>query len=170
MAKVDATADNAKATAEDQGVQSYPTIKYFPQGSTTAAEYEGGRGEDDLVGFLNDKLGTHRAVGGGLDATAGTIETLDTIVGKFITGGTWASISSEVVEAARGLKDQYSQYYVKVLDKLAKNEGYAEKELARLQSLVNKGGLASEKVDDLISRSNILRGFVGRTGGQKEEL
>lgn len=36
-----------------------------------------------------------------------------------------------------------------------------EKELARLQSLLKKGGLTTEKVDDLIRRSNILNVFKG---------
>lgn len=29
--------------------------------------YDGGRSEADFVSFLNDKCGTHRAVGGGLN-------------------------------------------------------------------------------------------------------
>lgn len=133
-------------------------------------EYEGGRSEDDLVGFLNTKLGTHRAVGGGLDAKAGTIASLDAIVDKFIAGGNLASISKEATEAAKGLKDQYSQYYIKVLEKLTKSQGYADKELARLENLVKKGGLAPEKLDDLVSRSNILRKFTVGIEHYKEEL
>lgn len=170
IAKVDATADNAKATAQDQGVESYPTIKYFPKGSTTPEEYEGGRSEDDFISFLNAKIGTHRVVGGGLDAKAGTVASLDAIVDKFIAGGNLASISKEAIEAAKGLQDTYGRYYIKVLEKLAKSEGYAEKELARLENLIKKGGLAPEKLDDLISRSNILRKFTGRTESIKEEL
>ena len=172
IAKVDATADNAKATAQDQGVQSYPTIKYFPQGSTTPEDYEGGRSESDFIDFLNTKLGTHRIIGGGLDAKAGTIASLDALVDKFLAGGTLASISTEAAEAARGLKDKYSQYYIKVLEKLGKSQGYAKKELARLENLVKKGGLAPEKLDDLVSRSNILRRFVERKENEsgREEL
>lgn len=162
IAKVDATADNAKATAQDQGVQSYPTIKYFPPGSTTPEEYEGGRNEDDFIEFINAKVGTHRVAGGGLDSKAGTVASLDAIISKFSTGGNLAIISKDVAEAARGLQDKYSQYYIKVLEKLAKSQGYAEKELARLEKLVQKGGLAPEKVDDLVSRSNILRQFTER--------
>jgi protein disulfide-isomerase A6 len=162
IAKVDATADNAKATAQDQGVQSYPTIQYFPKGSTTSEEYEGGRSENDFIEFLNAKVGTHRVAGGGLDATAGTVASLDAIISQFSAGGNLAVISKEVAETARGLQDKYSPYYIRVLEKLAKSQGYAEKELARLENLVQKGGLAPEKVDDLVSRSNILRKFMGR--------
>ncbi|KAI9667538.1 MAG: Protein disulfide-isomerase-like 2-2 [Bathelium mastoideum] len=163
IAKVDAEAPDAKATAQEQGVKSYPTIKFFPKGQDTAVAYEGGRTEADFVTFLNEKAGTHRAVGGGLDATAGTIAALDTIVAKFSEGGqsTLASITKEAQKAAGGLKDKYAEYYVKVLDKLGENKEYVNKELSRLQGIVKKGGLAPEKTDDITKRSNILRRFVG---------
>ncbi len=170
IAKVDATAENAKATAQDQGVESYPTIKYFPKGSTTPVEYEGGRSEEDFISFLNAKLGTHRVVGGALDATAGTVPSLDAIIEKYTAGGNLVNISKEAADAAKGLEDKYSHYYLKVLEKLAKSQGYAEKELGRLQNLLKKGGLAPEKVDDLVSRSNILRKFAERKETIKEEL
>jgi protein disulfide-isomerase A6 len=67
------------------------------------------------------------------------------------------------------LKDKYAQYYVKVFEKISANKGYAEKELKRLEGLIGKGNLAPEKLDDLISRSNILRKFVGQDE-EKSEL
>ena len=170
IAKVDAEAENSKSTAESQGVKSYPTLKYFPKGSTIPVPYEGGRSEKDLIEFMNERAGTHRIVGGGLDAKAGTIAALDTIVGKVSGGGNLATISEEVTKAAQGLKDKYVEYYVKVLEKLSKNQSYAEKELARLQGLIKKGGLAPEKLDDLTSRSNVLRSFLNKAEEIKEEL
>ena len=166
VAKVDAEAENSKSTAEAQGVKSYPTIKYFPKGSSTPIPYEGGRTEKDFVAFLNEKAGTHRAVGGGLDAKAGTIEALDTIVAQMTA---LASISQELTAAAKELKDSYAQYYVKVLGKLSTSERYAEKELARLEGMFKKGGLAPAKMDDLTSRINILRKFSGKES-KKDEL
>lgn len=151
-------------------MESYPTIKYFPKGSTLPEEYQGGRKEDEFISFLNTKLGTHRVVGGGLDAKAGTVASLDAIVDKFTAGGNLASILTEATEAVKGLQDTYSYYYIKVLEKLAKSQGYAEKELARLESLIKKGGLAPEKLDDLVSRSNILRRFTEGKEAVKEEL
>ncbi|MCJ1411869.1 Protein disulfide-isomerase erp38 [Ptychographa xylographoides] len=168
VAKVDAEAENAKATAEDQGVKSYPTIKYFPKGSTTPVAYEGGRTEQDLVAYLNEHAGTHRAVGGGLDAKAGTIEALDTIIGKFTTGATIASITEDATKAAKGLKDKYAEYYVKVIGKMTASSGYAEKELARLEGMLKKGGLAPEKLDDLVSRTNVLRVFTSKDNVKSE--
>jgi len=172
IAKIDAEAENAKSTAEAQGVKSYPTIKYFPKGSTEPVAYEGARSESDFISYLNEHAGTNRAVGGGLNAKAGTIEALDTIVGKVTAGGSLASIAEDVTKAATGLKDnsayKYAEYYVKVLGKMTTNKQYPEKELTRLQSLLKKGGLAPEKLDDLVSRSNILRKFYSGDTAKSE--
>ncbi|KAI9875873.1 MAG: hypothetical protein M1830_007863 [Pleopsidium flavum] len=162
IAKVDAEAENAKATAQEQGVKSYPTIKYFPKGSKAPQAYEGGRSEKELIDFLNENAGTHRAIGGGLDAKAGTIKALDAVVAKLTAGGSLATISEEAQKAGQSLKDKYAEYYIKVFDKLSKSDGYVEKELARLDGLLKKGGLAPAKVDDLTSRSNILKKFAGK--------
>ncbi|KAF2848174.1 disulfide isomeras-like protein [Plenodomus tracheiphilus IPT5] len=159
IAKVDAEAENSKALASDQGVQGYPTIKYFKKGSTEALPYEGGRSEADFINFLNTNSGTHRAVGGGLDATGGTIEAFNSIIEKF--QGAYGDGAEEAKKIAAGLQDKYAQYYVKVFDKIGANKDYAAKELKRLQGLLTKGTLAPEKVDDITSRSNILRKFLG---------
>lgn len=167
IAKVDAEAENAKALAKDQGVTSYPTIKFFKKGTTEPLPYEGGRSEKDFVEFLNTNSGTHRAVGGGLDATGGTIEALDTIVAKF--SNAYADGVKEITKAAGGIKDKYAQYYVKALTKMSTNKEYAEKEYKRLQGLISKGNLAPEKLDDLYSRSNILQKFIPKEA-EKSEL
>jgi protein disulfide-isomerase A6 len=169
VAKVDAEAGNSRATAEDQGVVSYPTIKYFPKGSKDPENYDGGRSESDFVQFLNLKAGTHRMVGGGLDNKAGTVDSLDSIIAKYVSGDSLAKITEEARGVAKDLQQKYAPYYVKVLDKLGSNAGYAAKELARLEKLLSKGGLAAEKADDLTSRSNILRRFLTKEKG-KEEL
>lgn len=168
IAKVDAEAENSKSTAEAQGVKSYPTIKYFPKGTTTPVAYEGARSESDLVSYMNEHAGTNRMVGGSLNAKAGTIEALDTIIGKVTAGESLASIAEEATKAAKGLKDKYAEYYVKVFGKMTVNKNYPEKELTRLQSLLKKGGLAPEKLDDLVSRSNILRTFAGQDNAKSE--
>lgn len=159
IAKVDAEAENAKALASEQGVSSYPTIKYFKKGSAEPSAYEGARGEKDFVDFLNANAGTHRAVGGGLTATGGTIDAFNSILEKF--QGAYGDGAAEAKKLAEGLKDQYAPYYAKVFEKIGANKDYAEKEFKRLQGLISKGNLAPAKVDDLTSRSNILRKFLG---------
>lgn len=165
IAKVDAEAN--KAVAQDYGITGYPTIKFFPKGSSTPVDYSGARDESSFVSYVNEKAGTHRAVGGGLDAIGGTVEVLDAIVSKF-SGSNLALISEDVKAAAASLQDKYAGYYMKVLTKLGENEDYLKKELARLESLLKKGGLARSKEDDLTSRLNILKKFG--LGGGKDEL
>lgn len=170
IAKIDAEAPNAKQTAEDQGVKSYPTIKYFPRGSTEPVAYSGGRTEADFIGFLNENAGTHRVAGGGLDTTAGTIAALDSLVAQFTGGSDATSVAQQVKDAAVDLKDKYAEYYVKVFNKIAENSGYVEKEQSRIGNLLKKGGLSPEKIDDLSRRSNILSKFRETVTGEKQEL
>ena len=42
--------------------RSFPTLKYFPAGSMTPEDYNGGRTLDELVAFMNGKLGTSKKV------------------------------------------------------------------------------------------------------------
>lgn len=170
IAKVDATAENAKFTAESQDIKSYPTIKYFSKGSSVPIDYNGERTEQAFIEYLNEEAGTHRAVGGGLNAKAGTIGLLDTMVDDFVAGGNSATVFDEASKAARVAKGKYADYYVKVFEKVSKSQGYAAKELARLEGLIKNGGLAPEKADDLVSRSNILRKFSETKEKAKQEL
>ncbi|KAJ5587376.1 Protein disulfide-isomerase tigA [Penicillium hispanicum] len=168
IAKVDAEAENARAVAKEQGVTGYPTIKFFPKGSTEPVAYAGARSEEAFVEYLNSKTGSARAVGGGLNSKAGTIAALDELVAEYVPAHKFEKLATEIKKAAKGLQDKYAEYYVKVADKLSQSEDYASKELARLTKVLSKGGSAPEKVDDLTSRSNILRGFAGEE--QKDEL
>ncbi|KAH6626189.1 thioredoxin-like protein [Chaetomium sp. MPI-SDFR-AT-0129] len=172
IAKVDADAANGKATAAEYGVTGYPTIKFFPAGTTDPEDYSGGRSEDAFVTFLNEKTGTHRAAGGGLDATAGTVESLDTIVSQLVGGTALAEVAAEAKKAAAALTDKvqakYAEYYLRVFDKLSKSEEFVAKELSRLEGIIKKGGLAPTKLDELIVKTNVLRKF--KVEEQKEEL
>jgi protein disulfide-isomerase A6 len=163
IAKVDAEAENAKATAQDQGVQSYPTIKFFPKGSTESEAYSLGRSEEELVGYVNAKAGTFRVAGGGLNSEAGTIGAIDTVLQKYVTANGLKDVdkaTEEIKKAAQNIKDVGTEYYLKALAKVTGNPEYAMKEQTRLAGLLKKGGLAPEKIDDLQKRSNILKKFL----------
>ncbi|KAL4796002.1 thioredoxin-like protein [Aspergillus venezuelensis] len=172
VGKVDAEAEQSKATAKEQGITGYPTIKFFPKGSTEGIAYNGARSEEAFVEFLNEKTGTHRAIGGGLNDKAGTVDVLDELVAKYITTQNFSELLEEVKKAAKGLEAKYAEYYVKVAEKLSQNSDYAVKESERLKKVLAKGGSAPEKVDDMISRSNILRKFLGKETEEnvKDEL
>ncbi|KAF1815721.1 protein disulfide-isomerase tigA precursor [Eremomyces bilateralis CBS 781.70] len=170
IAKVDAEDPGSKATAQAQGVASYPTIKFFPAHSTEAQAYEGGRSEDAFINYLNEKAGTSRVVGGGLSATAGTIEDLNLVVQRMVAvGGDVVAGAEELATKAKEFTgNKFAEYYVRVGDKYKANKEHAVKELSRLQSILAKGGLASQKVDELTSRSNILRQFSAEKPAKDE--
>ncbi|KAI6245940.1 Protein disulfide-isomerase tigA [Erysiphe necator] len=172
IAKVDAEAENSKITAKDQGVSSYPTIKFFAKGTSEPELYNGGRTENDFVTFLNKKTGTRRQPGGGLDPTAGTIETLDSLVSKFIDGSNLEEITTEVTKAVKGLEKNrtnlYADYYLKIFQKLATADDFATNELARLSKILQKGGLVPEKQDEFTSKTNILRKFIKKEPSKDE--
>jgi len=53
IAKVDADAHKDLGGRFD--VHGFPTLKWFPKGSTTPESYEGGRSADDIITFVNNK-------------------------------------------------------------------------------------------------------------------
>ncbi|KAI8814042.1 disulfide isomerase-like 2-1-like protein [Cladochytrium replicatum] len=55
IAKVDA--DQHKTLGSRFDVKGFPTIKWFPKGSTTPVDYSGGRALDDFLDFIKDKSG-----------------------------------------------------------------------------------------------------------------
>jgi len=57
VAKVDA--DKHRDLGGRFGVTGFPTIKWFPAGSTEGEVYSGGRTADDMTEFINGKIGTN---------------------------------------------------------------------------------------------------------------
>lgn len=97
---------------------------------------------------------------------------MDTIVAKLNGGTSISEVAAEATKAAAdyksGAQQKYADYYIKVIDKLSKSETYAAKELARLDKILQKGGLVPEKLDEFTSKTNILRRFLAGSG--KDEL
>ncbi|KAF4976508.1 hypothetical protein FZEAL_6826 [Fusarium zealandicum] len=174
IAKVDAESPNSKAVTEQQGVTSYPTIKWFPAGSKEAVAYGSGRTEQDFIEWINERAGTHRVAGGALNAVAGTVESLDTLVAKIAGGVAVAEVAAEVKKATESLSEapsqKYAEYYVRVFDKLSQNDDWVSKELTRLDGILSKGGLAPAKRDQIQQKTNVLRKFTQKVAEKVEEI
>jgi len=56
VAKVDA--DKYRDLGARFGVSGFPTLKWFPAGSKTPEDYEGGRDAQDIIEFINRRAGT----------------------------------------------------------------------------------------------------------------
>ena len=83
VAKMDS--DKHKTTPGKYGVTGFPTLKFFPKGSSDkeAEAYTGARDAKGIVDFLNERAGTHRTVDGTLDDMAGRTTALDKLANKF---------------------------------------------------------------------------------------
>lgn len=157
IAKVDAEAN--KAVSDSQGISGYPTIKYFPKGTKEPIDFSSGRDLPSLVEYVNEQAGLHRLVSGSLDLKAGTLEAYDSLV-QGVSATTVDDVLKKVQEAAASASDVGTEYYVKVLEKLKANSGYLEKESSRIRGLLEKGGLAKPKEDNLARRLNVLTAFM----------
>ncbi|PKS05281.1 hypothetical protein jhhlp_008653 [Lomentospora prolificans] len=165
IAKVDCHSDGSKAACAQEGVTGFPTIKFFPKGSTESVLYNGGRAEKDLAKYINKQAGTHRLAGGALDDAAGTVEALDSIAARYVTEGVskLGELAAEAKKTAESLTEEVqaksAAYYLRVFEKLEKSAEYVEKESARLAGMLKKGGLADAKRDELQTKLNILGRF-----------
>jgi len=60
IASVDADAHRSLGTRFE--VKGFPTLKWFPAGSTTPEAYSGGRTASDIVNYVNSKAGTNARI------------------------------------------------------------------------------------------------------------
>ncbi|KAL1915922.1 uncharacterized protein VTP21DRAFT_6310 [Calcarisporiella thermophila] len=171
VANVDATQN--ESLAEKYGVTGYPTIKFFPKGDDKKPiDYDRSRSQKDFVDFLNEHCGTHRVVGGNLNVEAGKIPELDSIASQFIRASSSerspiVNKAEEQVSALDQKLQPQARYYMKVMEKIVKDEEYPTKELARLGRLLSSGSLSRSKADELTIRKNILSSFI-KDSKQKE--
>jgi protein disulfide-isomerase A6 len=153
IADFNADAAENRPLAQEYGVSSYPTIKFFPKGEDkTPVSYEQGRSETDFINFLNKHCGTHRAVGGGLNDLVGLLTSVDcltSLIALFIQAGRVASLDSlaaqfftalptsrssvlEEASAVGATLGDSASYYLKVMQKVVNGtEDYVEKEAKR---------------------------------------
>ncbi|XP_012555304.1 uncharacterized protein LOC100198247 isoform X1 [Hydra vulgaris] len=169
VAKVDA--DSEKELGSRFGISGFPTIKFFSKTNKAGEEYSSGRSEQDFIDFLNQKCGTNRVSGGGVDDQAGRINAYDDIAKKFISStGDRNSLIAEIETANADEADsehkQSGDYYVKVMKTiLEKGDDYPKNEIARLTRVLG-GNMSAAKMDLMHKRKNILSQFVR----EKEEL
>jgi len=161
VANIDADAETNRPVAQKYGVQSFPTIKFFPKGGEPI-DYEGGRQEADFVQFLNEKCGTHRAVGGGLNDEAGRNAEFDALASKFFSAS--GAARDAVYKEASALAAQAgpaATHYLRVMGKVVSGtEDYVAKESKRLASILQKRVLSSTKLDEIKVKANVLAAFA----------
>ncbi|CAG8603017.1 7388_t:CDS:2 [Paraglomus occultum] len=172
VANLDATVH--KELGEKYGVKGFPTIKFFPKGEDkTPIDYDKSRSEEDFVKYLNEKCGTERQVGGGLNEKAGKIPELDAIALRYINAVSEDSIDKILKEAedeAASINTKPAKYYVKVMEKIKEKPGYVDSEISRLEKILKSGTISENKMDDFTIRKNILSSFTKGPGLVHQEL
>lgn len=163
VAKVDA--DSEKQLGSRFEVTGYPTIKFFPKDNKAGEEYQGGRSESAFIEFLNEKCGTNRVSGGGINDQAGRIDAFDDIAKKFMDDVEFRVKGIEqITNTAEAETDPdykaSGQYYVKAMKKIQeKGESYIATEISRLERMLS-GNMKADKRDQMFKRKNILGVFL----------
>lgn len=71
------------------------------------------------------------------------------------------SVIEKATKLASSASETMASYYVKVMNKLVSDESWLAKESERLKKLAEKGAtMASEKLDELQIKQNILQAFM----------
>lgn len=164
IANVDADSEGGRPLGSRYGVSGFPTIKYFPKGSTEAVDYSSGREVADLVTFLNEKAGTQRLATGGLTETAGRIDAADKLA-AILSAGTKSSVAGELAAVFTAMGETVdkvvTQWYTVVAKKFETDgAAFITKQQARLTKLLSGASISQAKKDELTKKLNILKAFV----------
>ncbi|KAM0789802.1 hypothetical protein ACM66B_006654 [Microbotryomycetes sp. NB124-2] len=169
VAHLNADDPEGRPLAQQYEVRGYPTIKFLPPGGQAPIDYSGARSEAAFLEFLNDKCGTNRVPGGGLNEFAGRIPSLDSIASAFMnptaTRPTLVESASAVASSLSDKSSSLASYYIKVMTKFATSsleeaQAWIDKETTRLGKVMsNKGAIAGAKLDELKMKQNILSAF-----------
>ncbi|KAG6877801.1 hypothetical protein C0993_003775 [Termitomyces sp. T159_Od127] len=162
VANVDGDDKKNSDLAKRYDVTGFPTIKFFSKDNKEPVVYESDRTEEAFVAFLNEKCGTQRAVGGGLNDQAGRLPEFDSLASKFFVAGAEARDSifkeASVLAASVGAT---SKHYVRVMEKVVNDsETYVQKEASRLAKILAKRNLSPSKLDEIKIKANILSAFA----------
>ncbi|KAG5717493.1 Protein disulfide-isomerase tigA, partial [Termitomyces sp. T112] len=169
IANVDGDDKKNSELTKKYDVSGFPTIKFFSKDNKDPITYDSIRTEAAFVAFLNEKCGTHRAVGGGLNDQAGRLPEFDSLASKFFVAGAEArdSIFKEASVLAASVGET-SKHYVRVMEKVVNgSEGYVQKEAARLTKILEKKNLSPLKLDEIKIKANILSAFAEKDEGTK---
>jgi len=159
IAKLDATEYGEIGNKYD--VTGYPTIKFFPAGSSEPESYEKGREVEDMVQFINEKAGTQRNSDGSLFDTAGRVSAFDSLIASAtkVDADLVASLKSGL-SALTGVEKTFGQTYVSAAEKIiAKGSDYLEKEITRLGGMINSASVLPDKKTGFQLRQNVLKAY-----------
>lgn len=160
IAEVDASDELDLASRFD--VSGYPTFKFFPAAANAEPElFESSHDLKGFVDFINSKANTFRTETGGLTERAGRIDSFDAIIKETETFD--AALLSKLKAASEALSDHQKDFvklYTAAVEKIiAKGAEYVDKEISRLDGMINSASVASDKKGGFALRLNVLKAF-----------
>jgi len=158
IGKVDATEEND--LAKKYGVSGYPTLKFFPAGSSEPIDYNSARSAEAMVEFINKNAGTSRNVDGSLAALAGRIADLDAVISSSSVYDN--AFLATLTETANALTESpYTKNYLSSAAKIvSKGNEYIGKEVKRLDGMMQSPSVTEESKTSFKIRQNILKAFI----------
>lgn len=156
---VDATENGDLASKYD--VSGYPTLKWFPPGSSEPEDYQSGREANALIDFINEKAGLARTKGGGMAPTGGLVSSLDDMLASASSfdAGLVDSLQA-AVDGMTGAEATHGARYVAVAKKRAeKGAEYVKNEIARLTKMAANPSIQPDKKTTFLYKLNVLRMF-----------
>ena len=162
VAKVDATEHPELATRF--GVQGYPTLKFFPAGSSEPIDYDGEREVSDLVSFINEQTGSQRHADGSLFATAGRIAAMDELLAaaSSVDAALLASLTAAAASLPSDSSDQtHAKVYLALANKAVKagNSEVLVAERTRLAAMIASAAVTPTAKTAFMLKANILNAF-----------
>jgi len=162
IARVDSIANDNLNTRYRIG--GFPTIYFFEANkrNENPAPYTEGRDEISFVKFLNDKCGTNRIPGGGLNNAAGRDPEIDKMVRRFILSDhpvERADLTNFIRRFSLEKNDRPTKFYYKMIQKAGENRDFIFKEYERTKKILSKLKIEEQFYDDFKIRLNILEVF-----------
>ncbi|KAJ3551938.1 hypothetical protein NM688_g4423 [Phlebia brevispora] len=164
VVNIDADAQKNHELAQKYGVQSFPTIMFFPKDQKDEPiKYTEERSEEAFVSFLNEHCGTHRSAGGLLDDNAGRHPEFDSMASRFLVAT--AESRDALFKDAQLLAQAFPKfkYYLRVMEKIVNGtEDYMRRRAnGALGNILAKRTLTPTKLDEVKIKANILKTFKG---------
>lgn len=119
---VDCTDSANEGLCQKQGVQGYPTIKYY-EGSDEGADYEGGRDEADIKKFVEETLSKTCSAAD----QSGCTEDQKKLLGEYSSLSA-EEVTKKIEEIAKSIKDK-QKWFDESLEKLQETYQNNQKEL-----------------------------------------
>lgn len=159
IAKIDAASPESRRTANNQGIKSYPTIKYFAKGSHKPVIYSGPRTEADLVNFVNRQAGTRMSSRAKAPEIREKMQVIESAANEIVSA----------TAAARGFNNngRMTRFYTQISNRITSNAAYLKEQVRQLSEMMKGNRRFRTVKSDRVDRMDV--GHHKPKGGKAEK-